>query len=228
MTVVDAAEKEREAKRLETEIAEACGVLNAAAARLAALLAEILETEVWHVTGVHSAEQRVAWQCGVSPVRARALVRTARGLTELPETREAFVAGELSEDQVAVITRHAPAGIDAEVADLARSTTVAQLRRVLSKCSFEPAPPGEPAPPSPEPEDERRRVNFGFDEHGVWRLSAVLPPDEGAVVEQALSEAREELFRAGEHEKGAHPCPADVSWADASSPWPRSPSPPPP
>ncbi|MGH9264045.1 MAG: HNH endonuclease, partial [Acidimicrobiales bacterium] len=41
----------------------------------------------------------------------------------------------------------------------------------------------------------------------TWRLSAELPPDEGALVERALVAARDELFHAGE--------PKDVDWADA-------------
>ena len=139
-------------------------------------------------------------------------MRSASRLREFPETTAAFQAGELSEDQVAVITRHAPASIDAEAADLARSATVAQISRVLSKYSFDDAP----AKAEPEPsEEEARRVSFGPDDSGQWRLSAVLPPDEGAVVERALTEARDELFRAGEHGNGPHPSPADVSWADA-------------
>jgi len=46
-------------------------------------------------------------------------------------------------------------------------------------------------------------------------LSAVLPPDEGALVEQALTAARDELFHAGEHEASATPRPHHVDWADA-------------
>ncbi|MGH9263943.1 MAG: DUF222 domain-containing protein [Acidimicrobiales bacterium] len=203
------ADRETEAKRLEAEIAEACGELNAAAARLAGLIAQVLETEVWQIPGIHSASQWVAWQCGLSPAHARALVRTASRLHELPQTKTAFDAGELSEDQVAVVCHKAPANIDAEVAQLARSATVAQLRRVLGRYSFADTPTKEPD------EEEARRVSFGCDETGKWRLSAVLPADEGAVVERALAEARDELFRAGEHGPGPHPCPADVSWADA-------------
>jgi len=207
------AEREEKASRLEAEIAEVCGVLNAASGRLAGLLAQVVEAELREIYGVHSPSQWVAWQCGVSPARAQALLRTARRMGELPETRAAFEAGELSEDQVAVISRLAPSSVDAEVADLARFATVAQLRRVLSKYSFEqtPATGPEPAPPEQEP----RRVSFGFDDCGTWRLSAALPADEGAVVERALREARNELFEDSEHGPGPRPCPADVSWADA-------------
>lgn len=50
---------------------------------------------------------------------------------------------------------------------------------------------------------------------GSWQLSALLPADEGALWERALAEAREALFRAGEHDPGSQPSSASVSWADA-------------
>jgi len=122
-------------------------------------------------------------------------------------------AEQWSEDSVAVISRGAPAATDAEVASLARTTTVTQLRRVLGKYSFdEPRPEPEP---DPEPVAEVRRVSFNHTESGSWRLSAELPADEGAVVEKALSDVRDELFRAGEAGRGPGASPADVSWADA-------------
>ncbi len=195
------------------EIAEVCGLLNATAGRLVGLIAKVLETGAWEGAGIRSAQQWVAWKCGVSPERARRLVAMARRLAELPDTKAAMEAGELCEDQVAVICRHAPAGIDGQAAELARSATVVQLRRVLGSYSFEEPKPAE-AQTEQVPE-ERRWVSFGTDDQGSWTLSARLPADEGALVERALRACREELFRAGEHASGPHPAPSDVSWADA-------------
>lgn len=59
--------------------------------------------------------------------------------------------------------------------------------------------------------EEPRRATFGHGENGTWRLSAVLPADQGALVERALGEAREELFRSDAHGDSAD----EVSWADA-------------
>jgi hypothetical protein len=203
---------------LELEIAQVCGVLNAATARLVGLIARVLESEAWQVSGIHSPSHWVAWQCGVSPSRAGRLVAMARRRAELPETTAAFEAGELGEDQVAVIARRAPASIDAEAATLARSATVSQLRRVLSGYSFDDQakPDPDPGPDSdPEQPEERRRVSFGHDDDGSWHLSAELPADEGALVERAVAEARDELFRAGQHGAGPGPAPADAGWDDA-------------
>src|SRR3954468_11786925 len=112
MVRVEERNRDRESGELEAEIAQTCGLMNATAARLVRLIARVLETGTWQVSGVHSASQWVAWQCGVSPARARSLGAMARRADELPVVTAAFQAGELCEDQVAVICRHAPAGID--------------------------------------------------------------------------------------------------------------------
>jgi len=197
---------------IEAEIAEVCGVMNAAVGRLVGLIAQVLETGAWEGAGIRSAQQWVAWKCGVSTSRARRLVSMARRLGELPATKAAMQAGELCEDQVAVICRHAPTTIDGQAAELARSATVVQLGRVLGGYVFE----DEPSLEAPvEVAEERRRVSFGHDDEGSWTLSALLPADEGALVERALVAARHELFRAREHGPGARPAPSDVGWADA-------------
>jgi hypothetical protein len=222
MVLMEERDRDPESGDLEVEIAQTCGVMNATTAHLVKLIARVLESGAWQVSGIHSATQWVAWQCGVSPARARSLVAMARRSGELPTVSAAFEAGELCEDQVAVICRHAPASIDAEVADLARAATVVQLRRVLGSYPFagdDKETPAEPAQVTPPEED--RSVNFGQTESGSWRLSAVLPPDEGALVERALTAARDELFHAGEGDPvpatlpDRRPTPSDVSWADA-------------
>ena len=160
-------EKEAVAAELEAEIAEVCGVMNAATGRLVHLIAGVLETESWQGWGIRSASHWVAWKCGVSPSRARTLVLMARRLGELPVTRAAIEAGELCEDQVAVICRHVPAGHDAEAATLASSATVVQLRRVLGRYGFDedakadPTEPREPAEPDRAPPGQLRHHRAG-------------------------------------------------------------------
>jgi hypothetical protein len=62
----------------------------------------------------------------------------------------------------------------------------------------------EPEAAKPEPRD----VDFGPDEDGNWRLRALLPADDGALVERALGLARDRaLADADEGER--------VTWADA-------------
>src|SRR5829696_8629092 len=222
MGAVGERNREPESSELEAQIAETCGLLNATTGRLVSLLARVLESGCWQVAGIHSPTQWVAWQCGVSPARARSLLSMARRRAELPVTSGAHEAGELCEDQVAVICRHAPAGLDDQMAELARSATVTQLRRVLGSYPFaEESPKPDKDEPVPPPPEEPRRVSFGQTESGSWRLSAELPPDEGALVERALLAARDELFAAGEGDPAPLTIPDQpaspnrVSWADA-------------
>lgn len=223
MECMEERQREPVSSELEGEIARICGVMNASTARLVALLARVLETGTWQVAGIHSPSQWVAWKCGLSPARARSLVAMARRRVELPITTAAFDAGELCEDQVAVICHHAPAGVDAEVAELARAATVVQLRRVLGSYPFAdpPATPDNAEPAQTAPPEEPRHVSFGHIESGAWRLSAEFPPDQGALVEKALSAARDELFAAGEGAPAPRTLPQQpaspnrVSWADA-------------
>ena len=161
--------REAEVARLEGEIAEVCGVLNAATGRLVELIAKVLATDAWTGAGIRSAEHWVAWQCGVSASRARSLVAMARRLPELPETAAAFEAGELSEDQVKVICAYGPAHNDAELAEFGRQATVSQLHRTLASYVAAPVEPVEAIDDKPE---EVRRVSFGFTDTGQWRLSA--------------------------------------------------------
>lgn len=173
-------ERESDCEAIEAEIAEVCGVLNAAAGRLVILIARALATDAWEGTGIHSPEQWVAWKCGVSRGRARRMVAMARRVAELPETVSALQAGELSEDQAAVVCRHAPAYADAEVATLARETTVSQLARTLRRYTWPLPQAGEEQEQEAGPDEpEARRADFGTTEEGAWRLSALLPPDEG-------------------------------------------------
>ncbi len=55
MDVEDRAGKEAIAAELELEIAEVCGVMNAATSRLVGLIARVLETESWQGWGIRSA-----------------------------------------------------------------------------------------------------------------------------------------------------------------------------
>jgi len=195
-------EMEAKAAELEARLAAVCGVVNAATGEMVSLIAEVAKTGAWEGWGIRSVSHWVAWKCGASPAHARSLVTMASRLAELPATREAFESGELAEDQVAVVVRHAPVAVDAEVAEFARQATVSQLQRTLSRYCVEPE-----AKPAPEPS----RASFGFDDDGSWRLSALLPSDKGALVERALADARQWLFDQHQGEKDL----VEVSWADA-------------
>ena len=174
---------------LEAEVAQVCGILNAAHARLVGLVARVIDEDLWCGAGILSPEHWVAWRCGVSAGRARQVCTVARRLRELPVNQGLLDAGAISVDQAAVVARYAPVEKDAEVAEQATEMTVAQLTRVLSKYKFTVEPE-----PVPAPLVETREVSFGADDDGVWRLRAAVPVDEGAVIEAALVACRDRIF----------------------------------
>ena len=186
---------------LDRSVAALCGVVHAATASLVGILAGVLERGAWAEPGIRSPAHWVTWRCGVSTARAHSWVQMAERTAELPQVFAAFRAGELAEDQVAVLVRYLPAANDAEGVALARELSVPVLRRTLRDYPF----PAEAV----EPEDERRSASFVFRDDGTFALSASLPADEGALVERALSKARDDLV--ADRSPGDEP----VTWADA-------------
>jgi hypothetical protein len=208
-------------KPLEQRLAETVGLLNMVTAELVGLIGDALHTGGWEGFGIRSPEHWVVWRCGVSPTRARRLVRIARTLDGLPECAGLFADGSLTEDQTAVIARHTDSDHDHQVAELAPSLTVPQLARVLpSVPRTEPAPPsndeGDGSPAGPE-RATRRGVRFAYGDDGMWWCSIRLPSDEGALVQKGLEVGRDREFRLRHpnHGDGDAGDPGDVSWADA-------------
>ena len=122
----------------EQELASLCGVLNASYARLVTIVAEALADESWAIAGVRSPEHWLTMKAGLSPFRARQVVAVARRRGELPSVMGQFADGQLSLDQVMVVARYAPAHVEASVAEFAVHASVPQLRRALSRYSFDP------------------------------------------------------------------------------------------
>lgn len=196
---------------LERQIAEACGTLNVAHARLVALIATVLKCKAWEGFGIRSPEHWVTWKTGVSPARATDLVRIARRSSELPVTMEAFDNGELGADQVAAIAKFAPKQHDADICTFAHAATVPQLRSVLRRYHFDADQVPEIEPNEAKPSADAQaapvdRVSMHHDDHGQFHLHADVNSLEGAEIEAALREAHDALFRAGNQ---------DVTWTDA-------------
>ena len=211
----------------EARLCAAMGLLNAATAEVVAAIAGALEDGGWQGDGITTIEHWVALRCGVTNSRARRLVAMARALADLPAAAGAFAEGALSEDQVGVMCAHVGAAHDAEVTELARRSTVGQLRRILpSIVAPEPVPDPVPdrQPLGGEDGDAgdglgdipgRRETAFGNSEDGRWWARVLLAPDEGALVQKALEASRDALFRAGHGDHDDHGLDATIGWSDA-------------
>ena len=191
--------------RLEADLSVVCGHLNVLHERLVSITREALETAAWEGQGVNTPAAWLAWQTGLSPVRAREIVQIAQRQSELPHTFQAFKDGLLSVDQVAVVTKRVPAHNDREACELAQSATVAQLRVATSKHFLPPTPKPEPEPPA-APAEPTHRVSVGFNDDGDFFLHGLVDSADGAIINNALSEAKDALFQAGN---------TQVTWLDA-------------
>jgi len=195
---------------LEAEVASIAGRLNAAHAELVAATARLIEDELWAGSGIMSPEHWLVLRAGLSPARARDITRIARRSEQLPSTRAALDDGQLSVDQAAVVAKYAPSSHEASITELAVNATVPQLRRTLSRYQFgevAPATAGPDETPSPEPllagtpawAAAAPELSTSYHE-GRFQLSYSAPADIGALVEQALREAKDSLFHAGQEQ----------------------------
>lgn len=203
-SVPSARTRDRRREELEEQIARLQADINAANARLAALVQEHACHEDWRVhDGVRSEAFFLGWRLGLTPPAATSLVEVAEGLRDFPRVGAAFRAGRLSLDQVRSLLQVAKPGDEPELLRLALGMSGSQLarfcayyRRILRI------------------EGGRHRARFlrtSYTSDGMWRISGRLPAEDGAVVDTAIAAATSAL-RAEDEE----------SPLDAEEPSPRN------
>ena len=195
---------------LWTRTAEVAGRLNRVQGELVDLAAQLIEGQHWGDGGFRSPEHYFVVRAGLSPSHARDVVAIAKRRHELTEAAEALREGTLSLDQTAVVALHAPASHQRSATEFARHATVPQLRRALSRHAFAPAPvagaegpDGDmPAPARPGQGASEQRacarpdLSMHYDVDGRFQLRYSAPAPVGALVEQALKEAKDAMFLA--------------------------------
>jgi hypothetical protein len=192
----DIAPEKQALERLEAEITELWGHLNAATYRFLKLVAEFDKRRGWALHGLANCAQWLNWQCGIGAVAAREKVRVANALEGLPKIADSFRRGVISYSKVRAMTRIAAPENEAELLNIAESGTAAHVERVVAKYRR-----------VERIEDARRAhglhrhrsVHFFYDEDGSLVIHAKLPPDVGAVVKKAIEAALAML----EDEEGA-------------------------
>ena len=209
MGVMASEERHRE---LEAEVAEVCGVLNAAHGRLADLVADAIDEGIWEGHQIHSPGHWLAWKTAMAPVRAHSVAHLASRRAELPETFAALRAGTLSLDAGVEIGKRAPADFEHSIMECAPGFTINQLRRCLRDHSY---PDGTDDPRAKNDHPDRRGVSKGRDDHGYW-CNSRFDDDEAAVWNHALVVARDDLIRQAAAACAPGETPAEVTWADAA------------
>lgn len=136
---------------------------------------------------------------GLSPAHARQVVRVADRRQDLPTAAGLQRSGQLSLDQADALTRHAPADHDESASRTAAKMTVPQINQVMGRYVFDqPKPEHRSAWERAENPPELQMVN----EAGRFHLRFDAPLDVGALVRQAVLEAKHALFHLGQPHAG--------------------------
>lgn len=174
-------------EHLEHEICELSAHIEAGMAHWLSLVGEYDEREGWGSWwGVRSTAEWIAWRCSVSPRAAREHVRVARALRELPTISDAFSRGELSYSKVRPLTRVATAECEADLIELARYATAAQLERMLRAYRRATRDEANAA-------WEERHLSWFWDDDGSLVIRGRLPAEEGMAFLRAVDASRTQL-----------------------------------
>lgn len=154
--------------------------------------AALISSDGWAWDGVRSVEHFLQVFAWMSPAHAHQVVAVARRRTEVPEAVELMEQGRLSLDQAVVVAQHVPTEFSRGGVELAERMTVPQLRRTLSRYAFQ-ITDGEAGKESVVGPGELSMTSHG----SRFRLRFETDLVEGALVEQAIREAKDALFTAG-------------------------------
>jgi Domain of unknown function (DUF222)/HNH endonuclease len=197
-------------EELEDELATLASHLSAGMCRWLELVGELDRRGEWAEWGCGSCAEWLAWRCALLPRTAREHVRVARRLPELPLLRAAFARGELSYAKVRALTRVADAESEAELLELARVMTAAQLERAARayrRVTTEDA----------NVLHADAHVSTYWDDDGSLEIHGRLAPEQGALVLRALEAARDSLWRQERGSAEPRPTSAEVLVAVAEA-----------
>jgi Domain of unknown function (DUF222) len=185
---------------------DAATIKNMAATIEALAAARVAETNVWKREGDRSAAHQLARTTGTSVGAAREALESAWRLQELPTTEAAARRGELSAQQVAVITDAAAAdpGAEARLLEQARGKSLSELRDECARSKANVC----------DVESRRRRIHeqrhlrTWSDTDGASNLHLRDNPEVVAGIMAGLEPIRDELFNAARKEGRREPMEA--------------------
>src|SRR5262245_58721663 len=192
--------------RLGDEIAELSAHLDAATARLLALIREFDARGGWN-TGFRSCAAWLSWRVGLDLGAARERVRVARALGTLPALSQALERGELSYAKLRAVTRVATPETEARLLAVARAGTAAHVERLVRgwRQVDRRAEAREAAR-----QHASRGVHVYEDDDGSVVLRGRLTPEVGALLMRALDAACETLYPRRRRPDAAAAQPAPV------------------
>ena len=180
-----------ELDRLGDQIAELSAHLEAATARLLALIREFDARGGWS-NGFRSCAEWLAWRVGLAPGAAREHVRVARALGTLPALAEAMARGELSYAKVRALTRIATPETEARLLAVGRAGTAVHVESIVR--GWRQVDRQAEARQAAR-QHAGRALHVHQDDDGTVILRGRLTPEVGALLLRALDAARERLYQ---------------------------------
>jgi len=180
---------------------EIAGRLNVANAELVDLVTRVTASKSWFGDGIRSVEHWLMLNAGLSPAHAREVVRVAARRQELPTAAALQRSGQLSLDQADALAKHAPADHEQSAAQSAAKMTVPQIHQVMGRYVFDVSHTRPEHRSAWERADNPPEVQM-VNEAGRFHLRFDAPLDVGALVRQAILEAKDALFQAGQPHAG--------------------------
>ena len=193
-------------ERLEARICELAGHLTAATCQFLMLVADFDARQGWADWEMPSCAAWLSWRCQIAPGTARDQVRVARALGGFPLITAEFAAGRLSYAKVRALTRIVTPETEADLLEMALPMTAGQLERFAQ---------AHRRVTREQEQLVRSRRKFCWQWAGDFEFAfrGLLPPEEAAVVLQALRAALGDL---------EHPHEQDgkdgIRWEEATPP----------
>jgi len=179
--------------RLGDEIADLATHLEAATARLLALIRDFDARGGWNC-GFRSCAHWLAWRTNLDLGAARERVRVARALGSLPLLAGALARGELSYAKVRALTRVAEPANEPQMLKIGREGTAEQVERIVSAWRKVDR---QAEAREASLQHAGRGLHVRQDDDGTVVLRGRLTPEVGALVMKALAAARETLSPKG-------------------------------
>lgn len=164
--------------------------INAEMAELARDVCVFDDNQCWVGAGMRSCADWITNRLGFSRHTAESLLLAGQAARELPAVAEAFQSGELSIDKVRVLSPVATPAADALWVERARESSPTQLAR---RCREERNSKLIDDAERYRVQRAQRSVRMWWDELSMFRLSAVLPAEDGRIVEMAIDEVARRL-----------------------------------
>ena len=157
----------------------------------------------WGPGGFTTCAHWLAWRTHIQANTAREHVRVAWALAELPVVDALFARGELSYSKVRAITRIATPQTEEALVEIAKHSTASQVARLFrqyARCLEDPQGPRE----------QRRHVHRSETIDGMVRFEIVLPPEEAAIVWEAMEAAMDTARRTTDADPDPEHAPAEA------------------